>query len=118
VIVQLALPGILPAASATLAAPATAVTVPPQVVVAFGVAAIVRFAGNGSVNPTPVSATEPAARFWIPIVIVEVPPGTIEVGENVLVIETGGATVKVAVAGDPLLAPSLVVTLAAGIVLT
>ncbi len=118
VIVQDAFAPIAPAASAMLPLPAVAVNVPPQVVVALGVAAIVRFAGNVSVRPTPVSATEPAAVLAIPIVIVETPPGTIEVGEKLLVIVTGGATVKVAVAGAVLVEPSFVVTAEAAIVLT
>jgi hypothetical protein len=88
----------LPAASATEADPATAVTVPvPQVVDAFGVAATTTLAGSASVNVMPESAALPAAVFATLIVNVDVPPTGIDAGANTLESVTFGGAVRVVV---------------------
>jgi hypothetical protein len=106
----------LPPESATL--PPDAVAVPPQVVAAFGVTAAVTFVGNVSVRATPLNATALVAVFATVIVRVDAPPKTIDVGEKVFAIATGGATVNVAVAGALLVTPCVVETLEAATVLT
>jgi len=55
--VQLALAARVPAESVTWPEPATAVAVPPQVLLRFGVAATTRPAGRLSVNAIPFSVT-------------------------------------------------------------
>jgi hypothetical protein len=71
-----------PPLNCTLPLPAAAVTVPPQVVDAFGVAAIVIPLGKVSVRLIGESPVE--LKLWIVIVKVEVPPLMIVVGENAL----------------------------------
>jgi hypothetical protein len=88
VIVHEALTASEPPLKATLLPPAVAVTVPPHVVAALGVAAIVTPVGNVSVRPIPPSATAPEAVLGIVIVSVEVPPEVIVVGENALLSES------------------------------
>jgi hypothetical protein len=119
VIVQLAPAPTLPPVNATLDPPAAAEAVPlPHVVEAFGVLPIVTFAGSVSVNAMPVSATALAAVFATVIVKTEVPPTEIGVGLKALVNVTFGAlTASVAVAALVLVAPCVLVSALAGIVL-
>jgi hypothetical protein len=101
-IVQVAFAATLPFASATVDAPAVAVTVPaPQVVDAFGVGAIVMPAGNVSASVMPESGADPVAVFATEIVSVEVPPGAIVMGENAFASVTFGAAVSVLIADVP-----------------
>ena len=87
-----------PPLSATAELPATAVTVPaPQVVDAFGVAAIVRSAGSVSLSDIPFNNVAPEAVFAIVIVKVDVPPGAIVADEKLLVIVGAGGAVSVTV---------------------
>ena len=96
-IVHVAFAAMLPFASATLDAPAVAVTVPaPHVVDAFGVGAIVMPAGNVS-----ESGADPFAVVATVIVNVEVPPGAIVIGENAFASVTFGAAVNVLLALVP-----------------
>jgi len=101
-IVHVAFAAMLPFASATLDAPAVAVTVPaPHVVDAFGVGAIVMPAGNVSESVMPESGADPFAVFATVIVNVEVPPGAIVIGENAFASVTFGAAVNVLLALVP-----------------
>jgi hypothetical protein len=120
VIVQLAPAPTLPPLSATLEPPAVADAVPlPHVVEAFGVLPIVTFAGKVSVNATPVSATALADVFATVIVKTDVPPTEIGVGLNALLSVTFGAlTTSVAVAAVVFVAPCVLVSALAGMVLT
>ena len=119
-IAQVAAARTLPADSATLVPPAVAETVPePQVVDAFGAAATVTPPGSASLTVRPVSATAPAAVFATVIVSVEVPFAEIEPGANALESVTFGArtTVSTALAAAPLVAPCVLVSAPAGMVL-
>ena len=118
VIVQLAAAASDPPESATEPEPASAVTVPPEHVVdAPGVAAIVTFVGSVSLRASAVSAIALVPVLATVIVSVETPLTATVAGENALLTVNGGAIVRVAVAGEPLVEPSLVVTVLAGIVL-
>jgi hypothetical protein len=116
--VQVALAASDPPDSTTFEPPAVALAEPPHVVTAFGVPATSTLVGSMSVSATPDKATELAAALASVIVSIEVPPNTIDAGENALVIVTGGATVSVAVADALLVTPWVVVTLDAATVLT
>jgi hypothetical protein len=97
-----------PPVNATLFPPAVAEAVPlPHVVEAFGVPAIVTFAGSVSVKARFVSAAAPDAVLAIVSSSTDVPPTRICAGVNVLLNATAGATftVSVSVAGAPLVAP-------------
>ena len=120
VTVQLAPAPTLPPLSATLEPPAVADAVPlPHVVEAFGVLPAVTPLGNVSVNATPVSATAFAAVFATVIVKTDVPPTEIGVGLNALLSVTFGAlTTSVAVAAVVFVAPCVLVSALAGMVLT
>lgn len=116
-IVQLAFAPTLPPLSITLVAPgAAAIVPPPHVVVAPGDAATEIPIGRLSVSDIPLSATEPVAVFGIVMVRTELLPAVIDVGEKALLIATGGATSRSAVAGAVLDAPCVDVTAFAGIV--
>jgi hypothetical protein len=107
-----------PPESATLPLAATAVTEPPQLVAAPGVAATTTPDGNVSVSATLVRATALVAVFATVIVNVDVPFTGIVAAEKAFVIVTGGTTISVPVATEPFVAPSFVVTFDAGMVLT
>jgi hypothetical protein len=116
-IVQLLAAPIVALVSTSVDPPAVALAVPEaQVVAALGVAAIVTPVGSVSVRPAPVSATAPVAVFAMVTVNVEVAPEAIDVGENALESVTGGATSRVALAGELLVAPCVVVNELVGIV--
>jgi hypothetical protein len=94
--VQAVLTGMVAPLMETLVAPATGAKVPvEQLFVAAGVASTTISAGKGSVTPTPVKATVLAAGFVIVMVKVETPLTTMVVGEKLLEIVGGEATVKV-----------------------
>ena len=98
--------------------PASADAVPAaHVVVALGTDATTTPLGNVSVNAAPVTFTAPAPVLLIVTVSVDVAPALMLVGENALLIVTGGATVSVADAGELLVAPCVVESAPAGIVL-
>lgn len=94
--------------------PATAVTTPPQVVDAFGVAAIVTFAGRVSETATAVSGKRSELKRTR--VSVETPPGAMTVGAKLLPMPAPGSTVSVALAADVLVAPWELETAPMGIV--
>lgn len=90
--------------------PATAVSVPPQLLTApFGVATNT-LAGNVSLKATPACGSALAAGLAMVKVRVETPFGAIVDGENALAIEGGPSTWIVAVADTPV-PPSVDVTL-------
>ena len=110
----------LPPESETLVPPATAVTVPlPHVVDPPGEAAIVTPAGSASLSASAERSIEPAAVFATEIVSVEIPDGLIVAGANALLSVTSGGltTESVAAAGAPFVAPCVLDTAPAGIVL-
>jgi hypothetical protein len=117
-IVQVAPAAIVPPESATEPAPAVAATVPLQVVVAFGAAAMVKPAGNVSVSATAVKFTAAGSAFAIESVSTETPPDAISDGVNDFVNVTlaDAVTTSDAFAGPVFVAPWAVVTAAAGIV--
>lgn len=83
-------------------APAVAVKVPPQVLVAFGVLATTIPVGNVSVKPRPVRDAVLLLGLVIVMVRVEVPPGKVMVGwVNVFVAVGGPSTFNVAEAVRP-----------------
>src|SRR5665213_40483 len=92
-IVQVAPAPMEPPESARLFAPATAVTVPPQVDAPLGVDAMVTPDGSVSVSDAFVSAIAPDAVFANVTVSTDVPPVGIVVGENALLSAIGGAIV-------------------------
>src|SRR5580700_7007805 len=107
--VQLLLAATVPPVSETLAEPATAVAVPPQVLVSpLGVATTIP-AGNVSENATPVSATALAAGFVIVKVSEVVALRATAVGLNALAIDGGATTARLAEAVPPV-PPSVEVT--------
>jgi hypothetical protein len=86
----------LPPAKLTMPAPAVAVTVPPQVVVAFGGEATCSPEGSPSVKEIPVRATPLFGFVMLNVSEVEVPSG-IAAAPKVWVIEGGLATYRLAV---------------------
>jgi hypothetical protein len=98
--VQLALEASVPPNKLTELPPATAVAVPLQVLVRFGVGATTRPAGRLSVNATPVS-DNPLFGFWMVKVNDVVPFSGMVAAPNTLVIDGGLATVRVALAVFP-----------------
>jgi hypothetical protein len=117
--VQVAPAASVPPLSPSVLPAAVAATTPPQLVVVAGVAATTTLAGNVSENVTLVSAIAPTAVFASVTVNVDVPPIAIGLGENAFVtVMLGAATVSVAVAGVALVAPCVVTSVLAGIVLT
>lgn len=107
----------LPPLKATVVLPAVAVTVPPQVVDAFGDDATVTPLGNVSVNAMPLRATAPASVFGMVIVNVEALPELIDVGENAFVIPSGAVIVRSAVVGVVLVTFCVSLSALAGMVL-
>ena len=108
--VQLLLTAIVPPVSEMLPDPATAVAVPPQVLLSpLGVATTIP-AGNVSVNATPVSATVLAAGFVMVKVSEVVPFNGIAVAPKALAIDGGATTLMLAEAVPPV-PPSVDVTL-------
>ncbi len=88
-----------------------------QVVAAFGAAAKVTFAGSVSESDRPLSATLPVAVLATVMVSADVAPVTMAAGVNVLLnVTLGAATVSVAVASAPLVAPCVLVSVPAVIV--
>src|SRR5579883_2786792 len=87
--------------------PATAVTVPVQVLATPLGVATTTFVGSVSVKATPVSATEFAEGLVRVSVRVETLPGAIDAGLNALAIEGGATTAIEAVAAEPV--PAFVV---------
>jgi hypothetical protein len=120
VIVQVAPAARLAPPSVTLDPPGAAVTVPlGHVVAAFGVAAIVTFAGSASVSASDVSATALAALLLTEIVNVDVAPGAIVAGAKLFATVTPVVPMlSVACAGATFVTAWVVVTAPAGIVLT
>jgi hypothetical protein len=101
VIIQVAFAATVPLESATVEPAATAATVPaPQVVEAFGVAAIVTLAGSESLSASAERGAEPAAVFATVIVSVDVPPSAIVAGLKAFDDVTFGAEVSVLVPVD------------------
>jgi hypothetical protein len=98
--VQLALAANVPAERLTLPDPATAVAVPPQLLVKFGVDAITRPAGKLSVKAIPFNVTF-VFGFWMLNVSEVVPFRGMLAAPKVLVIDGGEATVKLAEAVFP-----------------
>jgi hypothetical protein len=94
--VQELLAAIEPPVSETLVVPASAVAVPPQVLLKPLGVATTRFAGNESVNPTPVSGTVLAAGFVIVMLRVLVPFGAMPLGLKLLVAVGGATTARLA----------------------
>src|ERR1700687_5872221 len=92
--VQLLLTAMLPPVSEMLPLPATAVGVPPQLLVKPLGVATTSPAGNVSVNPTPASATVLAAGLVMVNVNAETPFTAIDEGLNALAIEGGATTVR------------------------
>src|SRR4029079_7776583 len=79
--------------------PLTAVTTPPQVVTAFGVAAIVWPAGKLSVNDSPVNAGAPLA--WVSVTVSrDVPSAATVAGANAFATTSAADVVSVAVVGN------------------
>src|SRR6266700_2141129 len=91
------LTAIVPPVKLTLPEPATAVAVPPQVLVNPLGVATTRPAGSVSVKATPVSATVLAAGLVMVKVSEVVPFSGIVAAPNALAIEGGATTVRVAV---------------------
>jgi hypothetical protein len=109
VIVQFVFVAIVPLVNDTLPAPATAVAVPPHVLVRpLGVATTIP-AGSVSVNATPVSATALAAGFVIVKVSDVVPFSGITAAPKAFAIEGGATTLMLADAVPPV-PPSVDVT--------
>src|SRR5882724_622054 len=107
--VQVLLTAIVPPVSEMLPEPATAVAVPPHVLVKpFGVA-ITRPAGKASVNATPVSATAFAPGLVMVKVSDVVPLRGTEAAPNALAIDGGATTLMLADAVPPI-PPSVDVT--------
>src|SRR5882724_12861454 len=107
--VQLLLAAMVPPVSETLPEPATAVAVPPHVLLKpFGVA-ITRPAGNVSVNATPVSATAFAPGLVMVKVNDVVPFNGTLAAPNALAIDGGATTLMLAEAVPPV-PPSVDVT--------
>jgi hypothetical protein len=98
--VQLTLAASVPAERLTDVPPATAVAVPPQVLVRFGVEAITRPAGKLSVKAIPFNVTF-VFGFWMLNVSEVVPFNGMLAAPNALVIDGGVATVRLAVAVLP-----------------
>src|ERR1700722_290881 len=107
--VQFPLAATVPPVSETLAEPATAVAVPPQVLVSPLGVATTNPAGNVSENATPVSATALAAGFVIVKVSEVVALRATAVGLNTLAIDGGATTARLAEAVPPV-PPSVEVT--------
>lgn len=100
----------LPPVRLTLPEPATALSVPPQLLTApFGLATT-SLAGNVSLKATPASGSRLTAGLVMVKVRVETPVGAIVDGLNALAIDGGASTWSVAVAVPPV-PPSLEVTL-------
>lgn len=112
-------PGIAPPVKVIVLPPAGAVSTPPQVVLAFGVAAITRPAGRLSVSGA-VSVAAPGLGLIKVMVLVATPPAVMVVGVKATLSKGAagdvGTTVKVALA-PPLLLPLLVCKEPAGRVL-
>ena len=87
--------GITPPARPMLASPLAGAKLPLQVLLAFGVVATLRFAGNASVNAAPVSATR--FGFVSTSVSVETPEVVMLAGANDLAIVGFSSTCSVAV---------------------
>jgi hypothetical protein len=87
---------IVPPVRAALVVPASAVAVPPQVLLKPLGVATTRLAGKLSVNPTPVSATVFAAGLVIVILRALVPLGAMPVGLKVFVVVGGATTARLA----------------------
>jgi hypothetical protein len=98
--VQLALAASVPADKLTDPDPATAVAVPPQLLVRFGVDAITRPAGKLSVKAIPFNVTF-VLGFWMLNVSEVVPFSGMLAAPNALVIDGGEATVRLAEAVLP-----------------
>ncbi len=98
--VQEALAARVPADKLTDPEPPTAVAVPPQVLVRFGVDAITRPAGKLSVKAIPFRVTL-VLGFWIVNVSEVVPFNGMLAAPNALAMDGGEATVKLAVAVFP-----------------
>jgi len=98
--VQEALVARVPADKLTDPEPATAVAVPPQLLVRFGADATTRPAGRLSVKAIPVRLRL-VFGFWMVNVNEVVPFRGISAAPNTLAIEGGVATVKLAVAVLP-----------------
>jgi hypothetical protein len=89
-----------PPARLTEPAPAVAVTVPPQVLVALGVAATTIPLGNVSLNAKPVNARLALGLVMLNVTVL-VPPSATEVGLKLLEIEGAVPTLRLAVAVFP-----------------
>jgi len=107
--VQVLLTAIVPPVSETLPEPATAVAVPPHVLVSPLGVATTRPAGKVSVNATPVSATALPAGLVIVKVNDVVPFNGIAAAPKALTIE-GGATTLILADAVPPVPPSVDVT--------
>ena len=94
------LAAMVPPVNETVPDPAVAVGVPLHVLLNPLGVATTKFAGNVSVNPTPVSPTVADGLVMV-MVIVLVPPTEIVVGLNTLVVVGGATTVIVSVAVPP-----------------
>src|SRR5262245_64010407 len=98
--VQLALAANVPADKLTVPAPATAVAVPPQLFVRFGVLATTRPAGRLSVNAKPFNVTAVLGLVMVNVNVVEPFSGIVN-APKALMIDGGLATVRLAVAVLP-----------------
>lgn len=76
--------------------PAVAVTIPPQLVLVFGLLATLRPAGRESVNPTPIKATVEFGLVIVKVTVAVPPNGTVG-ALNALLMLPGATTVTVAV---------------------
>jgi hypothetical protein len=101
---------IAPPVKLMLVAAATAVNVPPQVLVAIGAASTSRPAGKVSVKLRPESPFGLAAGLVMVIVKVEMPPTCTPVGEKAFAMVGGMKTLSVALAVPPI-PPSVELTL-------
>jgi hypothetical protein len=95
-IVHVPLADMAPPVKVSVVSVAAGVNVPPQVVLALGVAATSNPDGSASVNATPVRATVVFGLVMVNV-SVEVPPIGIVAALNDLLIDTGPITVSVAV---------------------
>src|SRR5215470_18305804 len=114
--VQVPLAGMVPPLNVRVVSPAFGAKVPPQEVLAPGVAATCNPEGSASVNPTPLSATVEFGFIIVKVSVVVPPTGMVE-APNPLLIEGGPTTVMLAEAVLPV-PPLVEVTLPLRLFLT